>query len=684
MTLSIIIVSYNVKSYLRQCLNSILVSRDVEKIEVIVIDNHSFDESCMLVKNEFPEVRLIENKKNVGFSVAVNQGIKTAKGDYICFLNPDTLIQEDTFVKLISHLKENPKVGCIGPKILNPDGTLQKSCKRSFPTPMVALPKVLGLSKLFPNSKWFGKYNLTYLDENKSHHVDAISGSFMLFPKYVIDVVGDLDENFFMFAEDLDYSFRVHEAGYAVVYEPATEVIHYKGESVKSASQDMIKVFYEAMNIFFEKYKKIYPSWRFMKWIVKSGIYFRQFAAFFGSSSSRIFARIFDASSIGLSFFIAISVWYPLFYSKSDISRTFMGHLPLILNVGICWYLSAFMLDLYRKDMLSYGRAIVSTTLTLFLSATATYFISIFAFSRGVLLLSALFLSIITCGWRIAIHLLYRYKKVNINHRSPLFTRRAAIMGVDSESQRISNILKYSVESDFNLIGYIGMSIDNNDLHCLGHEEDISNIIKHHNINELIVPESYLSIKALIEVIRKISGQNTTFKIVPSGSHILIGKGIVENLSGITLINLEFPVFDKMHLIFKRIFDVFFSSLLITLVLPLLIYLWLASGLKERKVWCEDGNKLTLKEFNTSVSWMRELPYLFSIMHGNLSFVGCEILDITSRNPELLFKPGLTGLSQLRECDVHDSTDSNIEHFYLQNQSLIFDLEILFKSILKV
>ena len=684
MTLSIIIVSYNVKSYLRQCLNSILASRDVDKIEVIVIDNHSFDESCILVKNEFPEVRLIENKKNVGFSVAVNQGIKTAKGDYICFLNPDTLIQEDTFVKLISHLKENPQVGCIGPKILNPDGTLQKSCKRSFPTPMVALPKVLGLSKLFPNSKWFGKYNLTYLDENKSHHVDAISGSFMLFPKYVIDVVGDLDENFFMFAEDLDYSFRVHEAGYAVVYEPATEVIHYKGESVKSASQDMIKVFYEAMNIFFEKYKNIYPSWRFMKWIVNSGIYFRQFAAFFGSSSSRIFARIFDASSIGLSFFIAISVWYPLFYSKSDISRTFMGHLPLILNVGICWYLSAFMLDLYRKDMLSYGRAIVSTTLTLFLSATATYFISIFAFSRGVLLLSALFLSIITCGWRIAIHLLYRYKKVNINHRSPLFTRRAAIMGVDSESQRISNILKYSVESDFNLIGYIGMSIDNNDLHCLGHEEDISNIIKHHNINELIVPESYLSIKALIEVIRKISGQNTTFKIVPSGSHILIGKGIVENLSGITLINLEFPVFDKMHLIFKRIFDVFFSSLLITLVLPLLIYLWLASGLKERKVWCEDGNKLILKEFNTSVSWMRELPYLFSIMHGNLSFVGCEILDITSRNPELLFKPGLTGLSQLRAAEVHDSTDSNIEHFYLQNQSLIFDLEILFKSILKV
>ena len=684
MTLSIIIVSYNVKSYLRQCLNSILASTGISQFEVIVVDNHSFDESCLLVKSEFPQIRLIENQKNVGFSVAVNQGIKLANGEYICFLNPDTLVQEDTFIKLISPLEKNPEVGCIGPKILNPDGTLQKSCKRSFPTPLVALPKVLGLSKLFPKSKWLGKYNLTYLDENKSHQVDAISGSFMLFPKKVIAEVGDLDERFFMFGEDLDYTFRVHQAGFKVVYEPSTEVIHYKGESVKSAPHDMIIVFYEAMNIFFEKYKQSYPSWRFMKWLVRAGIYFRQVVSFFASSSSRITARVFDTSSIGISFFIAMSLWYPLFYSESDVSRTFMGHLPLILNVGICWYLSAFMINLYRKDLLSYGRAIIATILTLFLSATSTYFISVFAFSRGVLLLSLLFLLIGTCGWRIAIHLLYRYRKVNIDHRSPLFTRRAAILGVNSESQRISNILKNSFESDFNLIGYIGMSIENSSLNCLGHEEDISNIINHNNINELIIPESYLTIKELVELIRNISEQNTTFKIVPSGSHLLIGKGIVENLSGITLINLEFPIFDKIHLIFKRVFDILFSSLLIILLLPLIIYLRFTSGLSERKIWCEDGNQLTLREFDSSVGWMRELPYLISIVNGNLSFVGCEILDSTSKNPELLFKPGLTGLSQLRGVEISDAADSNIEHFYLQNQSLIFDLEILFKSILKV
>ncbi|MDB3868621.1 glycosyltransferase [Candidatus Marinimicrobia bacterium] len=684
MKLSVIIVSFNVKSYLRQCLNSVLASTQIDDLEIIVIDNHSFDGSCNLLKNEYPQIKLIENKKNMGFSVAVNQGIDIAKGDYVCFLNPDTLIQEDTFSKLISHLKENPEVGCIGPKILNPDGSLQKSCKRSFPTPLVALPKVLGLSRIFPKSKWFGKYNLTYLDENTPHFVDAISGSFMLFPQELVESVGKLDESFFMFGEDLDYSFRVKQTGYKVLYQPETEVIHYKGESVKSAPQDMIKVFYEAMNIFFEKYKDDYPSWRFMKWLVKMGIHFRKLASFLTSSSSRISARILDTSSIGLSFFLAISLWYPLFYSESNTTRTFIGHMPLILNLTTCWLLSSYLLDLYKKDLLSYGRAIITSVLTLFLSATSTYFISVFAFSRGVLLLSALFIIILTCTWRIGVHILYRYRKVKIDHRSPLFTRRAAILDVGIESQRISNILKNSVEADFKLIGHIGKSIESNNLNCLGHKEDISKIVKFHNINELIIPESYLSIKELIILIRNISGHNTTFKIVPSGSHLLIGKGIVENLSGITLINLEFPIFDKIHLIFKRFFDMFFSLLLILILSPLLIYLKFFTKIEKRNIWCEDGRKLLLSEFSTSIGWMRELPYLFSILRGSLSFVGCEIVDVTSKNPDLLFKPGLTGLSQLRRMDAINSSESNIEHFYIQNQSLVFDLEILFKSILKV
>ena len=684
MKLSVIIVSFNVKSYLRQCLHSVLESTLIDNIEVIVIDNHSFDDSCDLVENEFPQVKLIKNSKNFGFSVAVNQGIEMSTGDYLCFLNPDTLIQDDTFSKLISSLKKDTDVGCIGPKILNSDGTLQKSCKRSFPTPMVALPKVLGLSRIFPKSKFFGKYNLSYLDENKPHIVDAISGSFMLFPKKVISEVGPLDETFFMFGEDLDYAFRVQQKGYKILYQPETEVIHYKGESVKSAPHDMIKIFYEAMNIFFEKYKSYYPAWRFMKLFVKFGIYLRRFGSFLGSSSSRISARILDILSIGISFFVSISIWYPLFYAQNETPRSFSGHMPLIINLIICWFVSSYWITLYKKDLLSYGRALITAILTLFLSSTATYFISVFAFSRGVLLLSVILLLIVTCSWRLGIHLLYRYRKVNLEHRSPLFTRRAAILGVDVESQRISNILKNSIESDFNLIGYIGQSLEDRNMNSLGHEEDILSIITHHNINELIIPEKYLTIKDLISLIRNIRGHNTSFKIVPSGSHLLIGKGMIENLSGITLIDLEFPIFDKMHLISKRVFDIFFSFLMIIILSPLLILLKYTTGTKKRIIWSEDGKRLVLTEFDSRSPIVRELPYLLSILYGHLTFVGCEIIDIDSSNPELLFKPGLTGLSQIKGRGALKIGEPNIEHFYLQNQSLIFDLEILFKSILRV
>jgi lipopolysaccharide/colanic/teichoic acid biosynthesis glycosyltransferase len=221
-------------------------------------------------------------------------------------------------------------------------------------------------------------------------------------------------------------------------------------------------------------------------------------------------------------------------------------------------------------------------------------------------------------------------------------------------------------------------------MNSLGHEEDILSIITHHNINELIIPEKYLTIKDLISLIRNIRGHNTSFKIVPSGSHLLIGKGMIENLSGITLIDLEFPIFDKMHLISKRVFDIFFSFLMIIILSPLLILLKYTTGTKKRIIWSEDGKRLVLTEFDSRSPIVRELPYLLSILYGHLTFVGCEIIDIDSSNPELLFKPGLTGLSQIKGRGALKIGEPNIEHFYLQNQSLIFDLEILFKSILRV
>ena len=179
MNLSIIIVSYNVANYLRQCLLSIYKSNNFGTFEIIVIDNYSHDNSCEVILNEFPDVKLIVNKENLGFSKAVNIGLDISKGNNICILNPDTLISDNTFNILLDYLTNSPNTGCIGPKIVNDDGEIQLSCKRSLPTPWTAFCKLIGLSYLFPKNRLFGKYNLTYLNENNTQSVPNFGKSFL-------------------------------------------------------------------------------------------------------------------------------------------------------------------------------------------------------------------------------------------------------------------------------------------------------------------------------------------------------------------------------------------------------------------------------------------------------------------------------------------------------------------------
>ena len=236
MDLSIIIVNYNVKEFLQNLIHSIEKASSNLTKEIIIIDNASDDGSVDFIKEKFPQIKLIANQTNLGFGKANNIGLKQATGKYILLINPDTLVAEDTFEKMIQFFESNKNIGLAGCKILNPDGTLQLACRRSFPGPWTSFTKVTGLSNLFPNSKIFARYNLTYLDENKSYEVDAISGSFMMMRKEVYEKVGGFDEQFFMYGEDLDLCYRIQKAGFKVFYVHSTQIIHYKGESTKRSS----------------------------------------------------------------------------------------------------------------------------------------------------------------------------------------------------------------------------------------------------------------------------------------------------------------------------------------------------------------------------------------------------------------------------------------------------------------
>lgn len=252
--LSIIIVNYNAQKLLQECLRSVYAETTQIRFDVWVVDNNSNDNSVAMVEKEFPEVKLIKNNENCGFAKANNMAISRVDSDYVLLLNPDTIICDNAIEKTVQFINENNRVGIAGCRVLNEDGTLQLACRRSIPTPSVAFYRLTGLSKLFPNSKKMAKYNLTYLDIDKPHEVDAVSGAFLMIRREVVDEIGMLDERFFMYGEELDWCLRTKKAGWTVMYYSDADIIHYKGECSKSNSRKAAFEFYRSMHLFHKKH----------------------------------------------------------------------------------------------------------------------------------------------------------------------------------------------------------------------------------------------------------------------------------------------------------------------------------------------------------------------------------------------------------------------------------------------
>ena len=254
MQLSVIIINYNVKYFLEQCLFSLRKALKNIDGEIIVIDNNSKDGSFEFFKNRFSDLNFIWNKTNFGFAKANNQALKIAKGEYILFLNPDTIVPEDCFEKCISFINSKNNHCALGIKMIDGSGNFLKESKRAFPSPATSFYKLSGFSKLFPHSKTFSKYHLGYLSENANHEVDVLAGAFMMIPKKILDKVGGFDEEFFMYGEDIDLSFRIKKAGFKNYYFAESSIVHFKGESTKKGSLNYVKIFYKAMSVFVKKH----------------------------------------------------------------------------------------------------------------------------------------------------------------------------------------------------------------------------------------------------------------------------------------------------------------------------------------------------------------------------------------------------------------------------------------------
>jgi GT2 family glycosyltransferase len=283
--LGVVIASYNTRHLLRACLLSVYASQGDFTFEVCVVDNASRDGSAEMVTAEFPQVHLIANDRNVGYPAANNQGLKAfgfpedafhrsagaarkpghswspgRPPRFALLLNSDTEVPSDALAAMLDFMTDRPDAGAAGPKLVRPDGSLDLACRRSFPTPKISFYRMIGLSRLFPRSRRFGRYNLTYLDPNQVTEVDSVVGAFMLVRGDAIRQVGLMDESFFMYGEDLDWAYRIQEAGWKIYYNPAVTVLHVKKASTRQNPRAQTE-FYRAMDIFYRKHFAAQTPW---------------------------------------------------------------------------------------------------------------------------------------------------------------------------------------------------------------------------------------------------------------------------------------------------------------------------------------------------------------------------------------------------------------------------------------
>jgi GT2 family glycosyltransferase len=397
---SVVIVHYKVPQLLLQTLRSLRDADGFDRCEVIVVDNHSQDYAAELTAAEFPAVKWIGLKSNIGFGKASNVGAQAARGSFVLFLNPDTLVSKNTIVSCVDFMADHADAGIVGPRILNADGTLQKSCRRSFPTPGVAFYHLSGLSQLFPRSRRFGRYNLTFMDPNEAAPVDAVSGSFMFMRHSLFQKIGGFDERFFMYGEDLDLCRQVHDCGYTVWYNPATQIIHFKGKSSARRPLRSRMAFYEAWVLFSRKYRHTNAVY-FPGWLIFIGI-----AVFSGINLGASLVRSLRAALIDLAF-VNILVWISvslrfLFDLRRSPYESGGLWIMLVLHVLIsaCFLASFVGRGVYATGRFSARNTLVSGFVASVMFMAVVYFVPSMAFSRIAFAISAVVTTFALAGWR--------------------------------------------------------------------------------------------------------------------------------------------------------------------------------------------------------------------------------------------------------------------------------------------
>jgi GT2 family glycosyltransferase len=648
MKLSIVIVNYNVRYFLEQCLHSVKKAVQGMPAEVFVVDNNSVDGSVEMLTERFPEIITIANKENVGFSRANNQAIQIARGEYILLLNPDTVVEDDTFHKVVQFMDEHPDAGGLGVKMVDGKGKFLPESKRGLPTPSVAFYKIFGLSRLFPRSRIFGKYHLGFLDPEKTHAVEILSGAFMLLRKNVLEKTGLLDETFFMYGEDIDLSYRIIKEGYKNYYYPEARIIHYKGESTKKGSLNYVVLFYNAMVIFARKHFSAKNA-RIFSLLIHLAIYFRAIMAIFNRFFARISLPLADAILLFGGLFEIKIFW------EQNVVFIDGGKFPNeLVAVAIPFYIFVWLYSVFLSG--GYDRPIHLLKIFRGLIIGSILILTIYSllpehlrFSRALIVLGAIWGLISMIGLRYLLHL-FKVKGYRIGGR---MIKRFIIIGEKDEAERVAELIRRADMKP----GFIGLvSILENPVEgkgFIGHLGQIKDIINIYKIDEIIFCAKDLPAQQIIDYMSEFNDSQLEFKIAPPESLSIIGSKSINTIGDVYIIDLN--SITKVHnRRSKRFLDIITALVLLTLSPVIIFIVKKPAGL---------------------------LKNIAKVIAGKKSWVGYRYTNYSGKHKLPPIKRGvLNPTDQLDEYTIPTDTIDRLNLLYARDYKIMNDVNILWKG----
>ena len=652
--ISVVIVSYNVRDLLESCLQSLYTALTDIPHEVFVVDNRSDDGTVEMVRQRFPQVSLIASEENLGFARGNNLALAKARGRTLLLLNPDTLVQEDTVSTMLRFFRENEDVGMAGCRIIKPDGSLELACRRSFPSPWVSFTKLSGLSSLFPKSPLFARYNLTYLSEDESYEVDAISGSFMMFRGEVYEAIGGLDESYFMYGEDLDYCYRTQKAGWKLAYVPDTKIIHYGGESTKRSSIDAHAEFYRAMQVFARKNLGLSSL---TLGVISVGIRLRLALARSRHAVSRSITLLLDALTTVVAMLAAEFIRFGAFFRFPEYAYPTV----YIAVVLVMWFGLAIS-GAYTREQYHNVRSALGVLIAFLILSSLTFFFKEWGFSRLVVLIAGGLNLAFIPGRRVIGAAISPARREH-----PVTGRRTLLVGLNEQTLDVLHRLKRLDGQSYHIVGlidlsrrHIGETVASTPV--LGAVQNIGKVIDENDVTDVIIGPDTLPYSDILSMIGRTRGKGVHYRIVPRSMEFIVGKTSVDQLSSVPLVDFEYNLMKNSNRLLKRSLDVILS-------LPAVLVLYPFVSLFARR------------SASPAARFVLGLP---SVLRGRMSLVGYDPAHLTAPPDVYLGKPGLTGLAQLRRIErLTEEEVLGTVIQYVRNYSVFLDIEILIRTTLQ-